>query len=107
MRTMAIGSRALMDGFALLGIETHADIDVAELEALLSDLVRRKERALIYLQSYLANSDLPILHSLRNEGGQVLISEVPDILSAEHYQAPVEQLISRVLGRDVIGEKHE
>ena len=104
MRTLAIGSQALMDGFALLGIETYPDIDIETLQQLLTGLVRSRERALIYLQSDLANADLPVLQGLRREGGNILISDVPDILSADQYQAPVEQLIGRVLGKQVIGE---
>jgi vacuolar-type H+-ATPase subunit F/Vma7 len=104
MRTIAIGSQALMDGFALLGMETYADIGQDALERLLNELVRGKQRALIYLQSDLAKADLPILRYLRSEGGNILISEVPDILSADHYHTPVEQLISRVLGNPDLGE---
>lgn len=90
-----------MDGFALLGIETHADISLQELDGLLTDLHRSKQRALVYLQQDLADSDLPILHLLRSEGGNILISVVPDLLSADDYHAPVDQLISRVLGQNV------
>ena len=50
MRILAIGNRALMDGFALLGIETYADINPTELEQLLLELHRGDERALVYLQ---------------------------------------------------------
>ena len=101
MRILAIGNQALMDGFALLGIETYADIGVQELDTLLTDLQRSKQRALVYLQQNLANSDLPILQLLHSEGGDILISVVPDILSADDYHAPVDHLISRVLGQNV------
>lgn len=101
MRILAIGNQALMDGFALLGIETYADVSLQELDGLLTGLHRGKQRALVYLQQDLAECDLPILHLLRSEGGNILISVVPDILSADDYHAPVDQLISRVLGQNM------
>lgn len=108
MRLMAIGNQALMDGFALLGIETHADISIEEIEKILTGLSRKREKAMIFLQQDLAQADLPILQQLRNEGGRVLISEIPDILSANEYQAPVERLITRVLGSNMNMEaEHE
>ena len=90
-----------MDGFALLGIETHADVSMQDLDSLLNDLYRSKQRALVYLQQDLADCDLPILHLLRSEGGNILISVVPDLLSADDYHAPVDKLISRVLGQNI------
>ena len=102
MRILAIGNRALMDGFALLGIETYADIGPAEMEQLLAELNQQGERALVYLQQDLAQADIPVLKYLRNEGGKVLISEIPDILSADAYQASVDQLIGRVMGKHIL-----
>lgn len=97
-----MGNSALMDGFALLGMETFPDATVAEVEQLLTQLSHNKERALIYLQQDLAQADLPILQLIRNEGGNILVSEIPDILSAHNYQAPVDQLLRRVLGSSAV-----
>jgi len=108
MRMVAMGNSELMDGFALLGMETYADADVADVEQLLKQLTRSKQRALIYLQQDLAQADLPILQQIRSEGGNILISEIPDLLSAHEYQAPVDKLISRVLGVSAVQEsEHE
>jgi vacuolar-type H+-ATPase subunit F/Vma7 len=97
-----MGNSALMDGFALLGMETYPDASVAEVEQILTQLSHSKERAMIYLQQDLAQADLPILQFIRNEGGNILISEIPDILSAQDYQAPVDQLLTRVLGASAV-----
>ena len=101
MRLLAFGSRALMDGFALLGIETFADASASEVGRILTSLSRGKEKALVFLQQDLAREDIPILQELRSEGGSILISEVPDILSADQYEAQVDQLIKRVLGSNI------
>jgi vacuolar-type H+-ATPase subunit F/Vma7 len=102
MRTLAMGHAALMDGFALLGIETWPDATVEDVERVLSDLIRKRGRALIYLQSNLAQDSSGMLQRVRNEGGDILISEIPDILSARDYRAPVEMLIERVLGQHAL-----
>ena len=44
MKIIAIGNSALMDGFALLGIETYADASADEINAVLTDLVHERER---------------------------------------------------------------
>jgi vacuolar-type H+-ATPase subunit F/Vma7 len=104
MRQLAIGNSVLMDGFALLGMETYADLDITEVEKILTQLLRNKESAIIFLQQNLFQADLPLLEQIRNEGGHILISEIPDILSANKYQAPVDHLIARVLGNSAVEE---
>ena len=104
MRVLAMGHSALMDGFALLGMETWPDAGVEEVDQLLKELLRNKERAMIYLQSDLARADSKMLQMIRNEGGDVLVCEIPDLLSADEYRAPVEQLIARVLGANAAKE---
>ena len=104
MRVLAMGHSALMDGFALLGIETWPDATLQDVEQVLKQLLRSKERAMIYLQSDLAQADNALLQMIRNEGGDILISEIPDLLSAQEYQAPVDQLIARVLGANAAQE---
>lgn len=102
MRTLAMGHSALMDGFALLGIETWPDATIEDVERELTQLLRKRERALIYLQSNLAQDSSGLLQQVRSEGGDILISEIPDILSARDYRAPVEMLIERVLGKHAL-----
>lgn len=107
MRILAIGSQALMDGFALLGIETHTDISIDALEHLLNNIVRQQERTLIYLQQNLATADIPILQRLRQEGGQVLISIIPSLHEPDNRQAPIDALIAKVIGPSALENTHE
>ena len=102
MKIIALGSAALMDGFALLGIETHADLAPAEIDELLSGLVRRRERALIYLQQDLMTDDIPMIRQLRSQGGAILICEIPSLQDAGDYRPQVDHLIKRVLGASVL-----
>ncbi len=98
MRIIALGSAALMDGFALLGIETHADLDADAIDALLSRLQRRRERALIFIQQDLISAEIPMIRQLRLQGGSILLCEIPSLHAVDEYQPEVEQLIGRVLG---------
>jgi vacuolar-type H+-ATPase subunit F/Vma7 len=102
MKIIAIGNAALMDGFALLGIKTYADASAEAINAMLTELVRNRERALVYLQQNLMNADIPMVQQLRTRGGSILICEIPDLHTAEDYQPEVEKLIGRVLGSSVL-----
>ena len=105
MKILAVGGAALMDGFALLGIETHADLTAVEIDELLSGLVRRRERALVYLQQDLLSADIPTIRQLRSQGGSILICEIPSLHAPGDYRPEVEQLIGRVLGPSMLEQR--
>lgn len=102
MEIIAIGSRELMDGFALLGIRTHVDADAAQINELLSELARRRERALVFIQQDLIGDETPMVHQLRLEGGSILVCEIPHLRGAADYHPQVEKLIRRVLGSSIL-----
>lgn len=102
MKIIAIGNAALMDGFALLGIKTHADASAEAINAVLTELVQNRERALVYLQQNLMSAEIPMVQQLRTRGGLILICEIPDLHAADDYQPEVEKLIGRVLGSSVL-----
>ncbi|MBT8438388.1 MAG: hypothetical protein HKP55_08585 [Gammaproteobacteria bacterium] len=107
MRIIAVGSQALMDGFALLGIETHVDLDRTALEAMLVSIVSSQERTLIYLQQDMLDHDIPILKQIRSEGGSILISEVPSLQEPENRQASIDLLINKTIGASALENSHE
>ncbi len=102
MRILAFGSAALMDGFALLGIETHADPDAEQIDDTLGNLVRTRERALVFMQQDLMDADIPSVEHLRLQGGSILIAEIPSLQAAGDYRPQVDNLIKRVLGAAVL-----
>ncbi|TNF91415.1 MAG: hypothetical protein JSU67_17645 [Gammaproteobacteria bacterium] len=102
MKIIALGSAALMDGFALLGIEAHADLDAEAINDLLTRLVRNRERALIFMQQDLMSADIPMIQQLRIQGGSILLCEIPSLHAVDDYQPEVEQLIGRVLGSSML-----
>ena len=107
MRIVAVGSQELMDGFALLGIETHVGLADEELEALLLSIVSSQERTLIYLQQDLLDNNIPILNRIRSEGGTILISEVPSLREPQNRKASIDILISKTIGASALENTHE
>lgn len=107
MEIIAIGSRELMDGFALLGIRTYVDPEAAEIDELLAELKHKRERALVYIQQNMIGDDTPIVQKLRLEGGSILICEIPPLGGAAEYRPQVEKLIRRVLGSSMLEDSVE
>jgi vacuolar-type H+-ATPase subunit F/Vma7 len=105
MKIIAIGNSALMDGFALLGIKTYADETAATINAVLTELTRSHERALVFMQQDLMTAEIPMVQQLRIHGGSILICELPNLHTAHDYQPEVEKLIGRVLGSSVLERK--
>lgn len=104
-RIIAMGSKALMEGFALLGFETHADATLENVDLLLAELLQDGSKALIYLEQELAQGESANLDQVRKEGGRIVITEVPAIHSPEEYHPPVEELVVRVLGPSALEER--
>ena len=103
-RLIAAGPAALMQGFSLIGFETLPDATPAQLDALLEDVLRRRETALVVLESHLAQCDCPALARVRRSGGSIVVVEVPALHTPDDYHLPVEQLVASVLGQAALEE---
>lgn len=103
-RMIALGSPPLMEGFALIGFETHPNATADELEALLEQLVRNQTRALVLLEEELARGTGPWLNRVRNEGGNIVITELPALHRPESYHPRVEDLVTSILGASALEE---
>ncbi|MDJ0882211.1 MAG: V-type ATP synthase subunit F [Gammaproteobacteria bacterium] len=106
MKIVAMGSSALMDGFALLGIQTYADLSLEKINDVLLDVKRKHRRALVFLEQDIINADIPMVNRWRNQGGSMLICEIPALDQLNEFQPEVEQLIARVMGTSVLENKH-
>ena len=104
MRIIAMGSQALVEGFALLGFEIVADASQDDVEQVVAELLRKKEKALLFLESELACCDSGSLNRVRREGGRIVVTEVPPLHAPEDYHPPVEELVLRVLGPSALEE---
>ena len=102
MKILAMGNSALMDGFSLLGITTYADEPGETINAVLSELERSQQRALVFMQQDLIYADIPMVKQIRQSGGSILICEIPNLQEADDYQPAVEKLIAQVLGASAL-----
>jgi vacuolar-type H+-ATPase subunit F/Vma7 len=96
-RLIAMGDEALVQGFALIGFETWPDAGVIELDELLAELMMTKEQALVLLQSSLMESGTPNLRRALDEGGRIVIAEIPSLEQAGSFESSVEQMLHAVL----------
>ncbi len=105
-RMIALGSTALMEGFALIGFETYADPAPEAVEKLMQELLRTQQAALVVIQQDLARNPGRYLLRAQSEGGRIVITEVPGIHLSAEYHSRVESLVQRLLGPAAL-EKQE
>lgn len=97
-RLIIMSSAALADGFRLIGFETYPDATQETLESVLEQLVLGQEKAFLLLEHDLARSNGPWLKRVRNEGGYIVVTEIPPLGSPGDYHPPVEDLVQAILG---------
>lgn len=97
-RMIALGSAALMEGFALIGFETHVDPTAEDIEILMHDLLRTQQAALVVIEQTLAANPGRHLVRAQNEGGRIIITEIPELRLPENYHSRVETLVQQALG---------
>jgi len=101
-RLVVLGSAGLVEGFGLIGAEVHPDADEAEVEAVLERLVRDGSEALVLLEAGLAHGQGAWLTRLRNEGGRIVVTEVPPLSAPLDYAPAVDAVVRAVLGPEAL-----
>jgi vacuolar-type H+-ATPase subunit F/Vma7 len=101
-RLIVLGSAGLVDGFRLIGAEVHADADAERVDAVLGELVREGQEALVLLETHLAHAGGHWLDRLRNEGGRIVITELPPLPAPQDYSPAVDDVVRAVLGPDAL-----
>lgn len=101
-RLIALGSAGLMEGFELIGFETIADPTPELVEELFQQLLLKQEAALVVIEHRLAEN--PGRHLLRaqQEGGRIVITEIPEIHMSHGYHSRVENLVQSTLGASAL-----
>jgi vacuolar-type H+-ATPase subunit F/Vma7 len=97
-RMIALGSAALMDGFALIGFETYADPAPETIEKLLQELLHNQQAALVVIEQSLARNPGRYLLRAQRESGRIVITEIPEIHLSGNYHSRVESLVQNALG---------
>jgi vacuolar-type H+-ATPase subunit F/Vma7 len=103
-RLIVLGSAGLVDGFRLVGAEVHADAEPEEVDAVLGQLVKDNDEALVLLETHLAHAGGHWLDRLRNEGGRIVIVELPPLPAPHDYAPAVDEVVRAVLGPEALKE---
>jgi vacuolar-type H+-ATPase subunit F/Vma7 len=102
-RLIALGSAALMEGFALIGFETYADPTPETVENLMEGLLRSQQAALVVIeQSLTTRNPGRFLPRAQREGGGIIITEIPEVHLSGSYRSRVESLVQSILGPDAL-----
>jgi len=80
-RLLFIGDHSLADGFRLIGFETFADQEPAQVNRILRDLDRGRENAFVIVDDAIMEWDVPMLAQLRREGGRIIVISLPPLES--------------------------
>jgi vacuolar-type H+-ATPase subunit F/Vma7 len=98
VRNIFIGSAALTDGFRLIGFETLTDPDLHQLDRLLADLQGNRQRALLIIEQSVNQIGSKLLDQVRNEGGRIVLSEVPSLHDPDNFQGELDAQLKKLTG---------
>jgi vacuolar-type H+-ATPase subunit F/Vma7 len=101
-RLVVLGSAGLTEGFHLIGADVHPDADAATVEAVLGQLVREGAQALVLVEAHLAHGGGHWLNRLRNEGGRIVVTELPALHAPQDYAPAVDDVVRTVLGPEAL-----
>ena len=82
----------------MIGAETYPDADSARVEAVLAQLVKEGASALVLLESDLSHAGGIWLDRLRNEGGRIVVTELPPLAAPQDYAPAVDDVVRAVFG---------
>lgn len=99
---VVLGSAGLAEGFRLIGAEVHPDADAATVDAVLEQLAKNGDEALVLLETHLAHGGGYWLDRLRNEGGRIVITELPPLPAPQDYAPAVDEVVRAVLGPEAL-----
>ena len=66
--------------------------------------MKQGAEALVLLETSLAHGTGPWLNRLRNEGGRILITELPALSTPQDYTPAVDEIVRNVLGAEAMKE---
>jgi vacuolar-type H+-ATPase subunit F/Vma7 len=101
-KLVVLGSAGLTEGFSLIGAEVYPDADAARVEEVLGELVRVGAQALVLLEAHLARGEGYWLNRLRNEGGSIVVTELPPLAAPQDYAPAVDDVVRAVLGPEAL-----
>ncbi len=97
-RMLFLGDESLADGFRLIGFETHANPSPDEVDRLLRDLTRNREKAFVVVDHALMGQDVPGLARVRREGGRIVVISVPRLSDPPTLASEVADRLTALFG---------
>jgi len=97
-RQLFLGDGALATGFRLAGFEVYPDADTAQLDRILDELILSRTHAFVVIDQALAESGSHRIDRVRNEGGRILLTQVPPLAQPQHMHSSVDDHIRSLLG---------
>ncbi len=104
-RLIFIGSQALTDGFRLIGFETLTDPNAAQIDHLINDLLEQRENAFVVIEQSINELDSRMLQLVRNEGGRIVLSEVPSLKDPSCLHCDLDREIEKLMGTEQLTER--
>jgi vacuolar-type H+-ATPase subunit F/Vma7 len=98
VRNIFIGGPALTNGFRLIGFETLTNPDLQQLDRLLADLQRERQRAFLIIEQSVSHIGSKLLDQVRSEGGRIVLSEVPSLYDPNHFQCELDAQLKKLTG---------
>lgn len=102
-----MGSAALCEGFGLIGMETYPDATPPTVETLLAALMGEQDPVLLLLEHGLARVAGDWLKRVRDEGGRIVIAEVPPLNTPSEYHPAVDDVVLAILGPAALQDSGE
>ncbi len=98
VRNIFVGGPALTDGFRLIGFETLTDPDTQQLDRLLAELQRERQRALLIIEQSIIGMGSKLLEQIRSEGGRIVLTEVPSLHDPDTFQCELDAQLKKLTG---------
>ncbi|RLJ16525.1 ATPase [bacterium endosymbiont of Escarpia laminata] len=99
-RLIFMGSTSIANGFRLIGFETRPDPSLQEVDQLFSELLSERQHAFIVIDNSLEKLDSKLIQQIRNEGGRIVLSEVPSLDDPNCYQCSIDRQLSILIGEE-------
>ena len=97
-RMIALGSLVLARGFRLIGFEALENPNHEEVSALIKELQVHQQRAFMVVEQSLADDMQDIFRPIQQEGGDILVVELPSIHEPEKLDSYLAARIVQKLG---------
>jgi vacuolar-type H+-ATPase subunit F/Vma7 len=97
-RMLFLGEESLADGFRLIGFETHANPAPEEVDRILRNLRRNREKAFVVVDDAVMGQEIPNLKQVRKEGGRIVVIAVPSLSAPTVLASEVANRLAALFG---------